>query len=66
MMNVPFVDLKIQSKSFKREIDATSQSVIDNEAFIAIILNGVDLFEQYGFFMPISIIITPSRNDVSI
>jgi dTDP-4-amino-4,6-dideoxygalactose transaminase len=34
MMNVPFVDLKIQYKSLKPEIDTAIQSVIDNTAFI--------------------------------
>jgi dTDP-4-amino-4,6-dideoxygalactose transaminase len=34
MMNVPFVDLKVQYQSLKPEIDAAIQSVIDNTAFI--------------------------------
>jgi dTDP-4-amino-4,6-dideoxygalactose transaminase len=34
MMNVPFVDLKIQYQSLKPEIDKAIQSVIDNTAFI--------------------------------
>jgi dTDP-4-amino-4,6-dideoxygalactose transaminase len=34
MMNVPFVDLKIQYQSLKPEIDAAIKNVIDNTAFI--------------------------------
>jgi dTDP-4-amino-4,6-dideoxygalactose transaminase len=34
MMNVPFVDLKVQYQSLKPEIDAAIQTVIDNAAFI--------------------------------
>ena len=34
MMNVPFVDLKVQYQSLKPEIDAAIKNVIDNTAFI--------------------------------
>jgi dTDP-4-amino-4,6-dideoxygalactose transaminase len=44
MMNVPFVDLKVQYQSIKPEIDAAIQSVIDNTAFIG--GKYVEAFEQ--------------------
>jgi len=34
MMNVPFVDLKVQYKSLKSEIDPGIQAVLDNTAFV--------------------------------
>ena len=34
MMNVPFVDLKVQYQSLKPEIDAAIKNVIDNTAFV--------------------------------
>ena len=33
-MNIPFLDLKIQYRSIKPEIDSAIQEVIDNAAFI--------------------------------
>ena len=33
-MQVPFLDLKIQYKSIKQEVDPAIQKVIDNTAFI--------------------------------
>jgi dTDP-4-amino-4,6-dideoxygalactose transaminase len=44
MMNVPFVDLKVQYKSIKPEIDAAIQSIIDNTAFVG--GRAVEAFEQ--------------------
>jgi len=44
MINVPFVDLKVQYQSLKSEIDAAIQSVIDNTAFIG--GKYVEAFEQ--------------------
>jgi len=44
MMNVPFVDLKVQYQSLKSEIDAAIHAVIDNTAFIG--GKHVEAFEQ--------------------
>jgi hypothetical protein len=33
-MEVPFLDLKVQYRSIKKEIDAAIQKVLDNTAFI--------------------------------
>jgi dTDP-4-amino-4,6-dideoxygalactose transaminase len=44
MMNVPFVDLKVQYQSLKPEIDAGIKNVIDNTAFIG--GRFVDAFEK--------------------
>jgi dTDP-4-amino-4,6-dideoxygalactose transaminase len=44
MMNVSFVDLKVQYQSLKAEIDSAIQSVIDNTAFIG--GKYVEAFEQ--------------------
>jgi dTDP-4-amino-4,6-dideoxygalactose transaminase len=44
MMNVPFVDLKIQYQSIKPEIDAAVKNVIDNTAFVG--GKNVEAFEQ--------------------
>jgi dTDP-4-amino-4,6-dideoxygalactose transaminase len=43
-MNVPFVDLKVQYKSIKTEIDAAIQSIIENTAFVG--GKAVEAFEQ--------------------
>jgi dTDP-4-amino-4,6-dideoxygalactose transaminase len=43
-MNVPFVDLKVQYKSIKAEIDPAVQTVIDNTAFVG--GKPVDIFER--------------------
>lgn len=44
MMNVPFVDLKVQYQSLKPEIDAAIKNVIDNTAFIG--GKNVEAFEK--------------------